>query len=414
MSAPPLSDADAQAAAIAARDHESNQAAADSLGLSLPAFKSRLRVSRRRAATGVVGGPPIPAAAIPPAGFAITTNNGAYDAEGNLLRQWVGSRRDSGAEYELPAGHVVKGESALVDPDGRVLARWIKTREGAGAGLVEALRDAFADYRGAAPIVAQPVDVADDLLTVYPLPDLHLGMYAWDREAGADYDVDIAVKLATRTFESLIAQSQPSRRAVLLGLGDYFHTNGGKPMTPQSGHILDVDTRWARVFACGARLATAIVGLLAAKHAEVEVVMLPGNHDLDAAMSLTVALALFYSATPHIQVHQEPGVAWYRRFGAVLLGATHGHTMKPDRMAMMLAADRPVDWGETKHRSFFFGHVHHGSALEVGPVRVESFNTPAARDAYAAGAGYRSGRSLSAITFHAERGEIGRHRVNIA
>jgi hypothetical protein len=58
----------------------------------------------------------------------------------------------------------------------------------------------------------------------------------------------------------------------------------------------------------------------------------------------------------------------------VLLGATHGHTMKPDRMAMMLADDRAKDWGEADHRHFFFGHVHHESAREVAGVRVESFH----------------------------------------
>jgi hypothetical protein len=80
---------------------------------------------------------------------------------------------------------------------------------------------------------------------------------------------------------------------------------------------------------------------------------------------------------------------------------------------MMLAADRPQDWGATTYRHMFFGHVHHEHAREVGPVRVESFQAPAARDAWATQAGFRSGRSLSAITFCQQRGEIGRHRVNI-
>lgn len=80
---------------------------------------------------------------------------------------------------------------------------------------------------------------------------------------------------------------------------------------------------------------------------------------------------------------------------------------------MMLATDRAKDWGETVHRSFFFGHIHSETVKEVGTVRVESFNTPAAKDAYAAGGGWRSGRSMSSITFHRKDGEIGRQRVNI-
>jgi hypothetical protein len=347
-------------------------------------------------------------------GFSTKRVSGAYDAEGNLLRQWIGSVRAPGDPYEVPAGHVVKGESALLDPDGRTLARWIKTREGAGEGLVDGLRAAFAAYDGAAPPVPGPAASDDDTLTVYPLPDLHLGMYAWGRETGANYDTDIAVDLATRSIADLVGHSRPSARAVILGLGDYFHANDAKAATPGSGHSLDVDARWPKVFAAGAMLATAIVDIVARKHSEVEVVFLPGNHDPDAAMSLTVALALFYSKTRHVKVHQEPGIAWYLRFGANLIGATHGHTMKPDRMAMMLAMDRAEDWGQTKHRHLMFGHVHHETMRECGGVRVESFSSPAARDAWNAAGGYRAGRAMSAITYHRERGEVGRHRVNIS
>jgi len=314
----------------------------------------------------------------------------------------------------LPPGHVIKGVSTLVDTDGNVRARWVKTREGAGAGLTEALRETFEAYRGAAPLVQPPADADDDLLTVYPLPDLHFGMRAWGRETGADYDIEIATDTILASVGSLVAQSRPSRHAVVLGLGDYFHSNDHKMATPASGHLLDVDGRWPKVYRAGAKLATQLVGMVAARHADVEVVWLPGNHDPDAAVCLSVALGLLYDGNPRIRVHEEPGLVWYRRHGRCLLGATHGHTMKPDRMAMMLAADCPEDWGATIYRHMMFGHIHHDTAKEVGPVRVESFSTPAARDAYAQGGGYRSGRALNAITYHATRGEIGRHRVNIA
>ena len=46
-------------------------------------------------------------------------------------------------------------------------------------------------------------------------------------------------------------------------------------------------------------------------------------------------------------------------------------------------------------------------------MRVESFQTIAAKDAHAAGSAYVSGQSLCAITIHKRRGEIGRHRVNL-
>lgn len=388
--------------------------AARQLGVSRETFRDQISAAMRAMAVmGELGGPPIPDIGKPPEGFVVRRNSAQYDAEGTLERQWVETGQGSIEGYQIPDGHVVKGESTLLDANGNVLVKWVKTKEGAGEGLIEALRAAFADYDGAAPAIPYPTDANDDLLTVYPLPDLHLGAYAWGRETGSSYDTDIAVQLAISSFTSLVAQSRPSKRAIILGLGDYFHANDEKNATPHSGNKLDVDGRWPKVFAAGAKLATALVDIVGRKHQSVEVVFLPGNHDPDAAICLTVALALFYSSTPRIEVHQEPGIAWYHRFGSVLLGATHGHTMKADRMAMMLATDRAEDWGQTKHRHFMFGHIHHESVQEVGPVRVESFSSPAARDSWNAAAGFRSGRAMSAITYHREDGEVGRHRVNI-
>jgi Calcineurin-like phosphoesterase len=405
-----LPDDELRAAVAALDEAGSYRKAAAALGLPASTLQARVK---RAAIRGLVGGPAIPAIGQPPAGFAITHNAAAYDASGNLLRQWVGSRPDSGEEYAIPAGQVLKEESALVDAEGRIRVKWIKTKAGAKDGLSDALRATFAEYDGAAPVVPSPTDADDDLLTVYPIPDLHFGMMSWGRETGQSYDIKIATEMALRSVANLIEQSKPSKRAVILGLGDYFHANDSKSVTPGHGHLLDVDGRWPKVYAAGARLATSIVDLAARKHQEVEVVFLPGNHDPDAAMSLTVALALFYSNTPRISIHQDPGIAWYCRHGKVLLGATHGHTMKPDKMAMMLATDRAEDWGQTSFRHMFFGHIHHETASEVGPVRVESFSSPAARDAFNAAGGYRSSRAMNALTFHRERGEVGRHRVNI-
>lgn len=366
------------------------------------------------ALSGQTGGPPIPDIAKPPYGFAVSRNSGEYDAEGNLRRQWIETKRDAGKEHTLLAGHVIKGESALLNQDGRVLARWVKTREGAVSdGLVEALQAAFAAYAGVAPVVPAPERADAELLTVYPLADLHVGLYAWGRETGANYNTDIAVDLIRRSLAHLVAQSRPSRHAIILGLGDLLHTNDQTNATPAHKHRLDVDGRWPRTFAAAARLMTELVTMVAAKHEQVEVVNIPGNHDPDAAVCLTVALSLFYQSNPRVTVYEDPGLVWYRRFGSSLMGAIHGHTTKPGVLALQMAADRPADWGATAHRYFYTGHIHHETTKEVGPVRVESFATPAARDAHAQAGGYRSGRALTALTIHHADGEIGRHRVNI-
>lgn len=385
----------------ALKKHGTKAAAARALGIPRETLRNAILRSEKRA-------------------FDIRKQTVTLDREGEVERRTLVLGAAQELSPEILPGHVVKGESILLDAEGKVLQKWIKTREDHNDKLVDALTSAFTDYR--APhdpgsthsfAGAGTREAEADTLTVYPLPDLHFGMHAWKRDSGDNYDIKIARDLAQATLSDLVQQSRPSKRAVLLGLGDYFHQNDQKNVTPRSGHRLDVDGRWSKVYAAGASLMLDMIELLASKHEQVEVVMLPGNHDEDAAVTLRVALSLFYRDSTRIRVYDEPGLAWYCRFGKVLLGAHHGHTMKPRDMAMMLAADRPQDWGETQYRSFYSGHIHHETAQEVGPVRVESFQTPAARDAYAQEHGYRSGRSLQAITFHAQRGEIGRHRVNI-
>jgi hypothetical protein len=238
-------------------------------------------------------------------------------------------------------------------------------------------------------------------------------MLAWGREAGEDYDTSIARDTILASMADLISRASPSREAVILWLGDTTHQNDRTNMTPRSGHVLDVDGRFQKVLSETAIVALKTAEMAAEHHAKVSVRFIPGNHDPDAAVALTVALSLAFRDHDRVIVDDDPSPHWFRRHGKTLLGATHGHTMKPDAMAMMLATDRPEDWGVSKHRHFLFGHVHHASMKEVGTVRVESFNAPAARDAYAHAGGWRAARALHSITYHTERGETTRHRVNI-
>lgn len=348
-------------------------------------------------------------------GFKINRTSARYDKAGRLAGQTVTQTRAHGDRFEVPEGQVVKGVSAFVDANGREIAKWVKTKTADvdPVAFAASLREAMLDVRGAAVLADPPAAQDEDLLTVYVIPDLHLGMLAWAFECGESYDLRIAADMARRELGRLLAMAPPSRHAVILFLGDYFHMNDRRNVTPRSGHTLDADGRWRKVYDIGARLAVGLSKAVAERHERVEVAFLPGNHDEDAAKTLAVALDLYFEDHERITVAGAPGDHWFHRFGKCLLGATHGHTMKPQQMAMMLATDRARDWGETEHRHMFFGHIHHETAKECGPVRVESFSSPAGKDAHAAAGGYRSSRALNAVTFHAEDGEVWRHRVNI-
>lgn len=408
MPTPPLSREDAQAAVDALRAAGGNQTqAARALGMDRNTYRHRLAAASRY-------GLMLDAAPAMP-GFEVARVTTTEGADGTVKSRSIVQRPEAGEPFAVPPGAAVRRATVQVSPDGRVERQWLRygPDDVDPMAFAEALREAMLEARGSWSDPGHSLDLDDDLLTVYVVPDLHLGMMAWGPESGESYDVKIAREMMRADFARLVAGSPPAGGAVLLFLGDYFHMNDQRNVTPRSGHQLDVDGRWRKVFGVGARVAVAAADAVAARHRDVEVVTLPGNHDEDAARALDVALELRFEGHDRVRVPGTAGLHWFRRHGDVLLGATHGHTLKPDRMAMMLATERPEDWGASRFRRLFFGHVHHERKVEIAGVIVESFSAAAARDAYAAGGGYRAERALNAVTFHRTRGEVSRHRVTV-
>ncbi len=214
-------------------------------------------------------------------------------------------------------------------------------------------------------------------------------------------------------MSELVQRASPSEEALILNLGDYFHNNDQSNVTPGHKHQLDVDSRFFKVLVTGIQLFQDLIELALQKHDRVRVCCIPGNHDPESSKTLAIALAAFFHSNPRVRIDLPEEDLFFMRWGTTLIGACHGHKMKPERMAMAMSNMRPRDWGESLFRWFVFGHIHHETAKEVGTVRCESFQTIAAKDAYATSHGYVAGHSLNCVEIDRQRGEVGRHRVNV-
>ena len=330
--------------------------------------------------------------------------------------------------HRTPKGHVVKGVSTYYgeDPEtGEVRAKgqWVKTRteDIERKDLWMEFAEEVSGRVPAVPVVPQPCPeddpflgfIEDKLLTVYPMGDPHVGMYAWHEECGEDFDVEIASADLLSAASALVDKSPPSATAIILNLGDFYHADTVDNMTRRGGNQLDVDTRWPRVLRAGARLMCDLIDLALRKHSKVVVRNVIGNHDDHSSIALSCIMDARYHDEPRVTVDCSPAQYWYYRHGKVLIGSTHGDKTKTTSLPLIMAHDRPEDWGQTEHRYWYTGHVHHKNVVEVGSVLCESFRTLAARDAYTAGAGYRSGRDMHAIVLDQEYGETDRYRVDI-
>jgi predicted phosphodiesterase len=379
--------------------------AAGALGISRGALQESIRAASRR---GLLGTAPVLL------GFRISQTTAVTNQDGDIVREFIQQKPELGEAFEVPPGHAIKGVSALVDADGRTIQQWIKTKEKTQTDLIAAIKEEFSQYKGAAKIVKPPKETFSDLMQVYPVCDPHIGMLSWGPETGESNDLKIGVERVDCGLQRLISLAPAAETAVIIQTGDFLHADSQSNATPASGHQLDVDGRAQKVKLAGVKLLRRSIDYALQKHSRVIVKNLKGNHDPESAAWLNISLGMFYSDEPRVEIDLEDGNndIWLHLFGVNYIGATHGHTMKPERMAMVMADDNPEYWGASKYRWMIFGHIHHETVKEVGSVRCESFRQPVPKDAYAHSHGYRAGNSMSAVTLHKTDGEIGRHKIN--
>jgi len=314
-----------------------------------------------------------------------------------------------------PAGYSVKGVSTLYGADGEVRGQWVKTKrdeEQRLQDLLDAVQRIAEPFRGVSEPVVPPGATDTDLLCVYPFGDPHFGLYAWAQESGDDFDLDIAERVTVGAIDHLVRVAPSARSALILSVGDTFHADSYENRTARGGHALDVDTRWPKVLSVGIRAYRRCIDRALEKHEDVTFWSVPGNHDPHSAVMLAVCLAQYYEREPRVAIDTSPGKFRWHRFGDVLLGATHGESVKPHQMAAVMACDRAKDWGETKHRRIYSGHLHHDRTQEFPGVTVDTLRTLAAKDAWHAEHGYRSGRDMKCDVYHREHGLISRHVVD--
>jgi hypothetical protein len=325
-----------------------------------------------------------------------------------------GSTRKPLEHFPAPDGHSVKGVSTLYGPDGEIKAQWVKTdtSEAERRAALEALVEAAVSKL---PRLAPRPKVGKclpRLMAGYPIGDAHIGMRAWREETGDDWDLAIAERVQCGAMAALVEAAPKAERAVIVELGDFYHYDGLEPVTTRSGHVLDADGRYAKMIAVGVKVMRQCIESALKRHDAVDVICLPGNHNETGALWLSATLHHLYEQDERVSVDMSPAMFRYFRHGKTLVGCHHGHTCKPDKLPGVMAADRAKDWGETEHRYWWLGHVHHQQVKEHPGCIVESFNTLAAKDAYAAAGGWRAQRNMKAVVFHDEHGEVARHTVN--
>lgn len=272
-----------------------------------------------------------------------------------------------------------------LDPDrqdGAVL-RWVKTKldpEAARDEIAAMFAELGESVRPAAPI-DPPAYPNPNLLVIHAYGDPHFGMYADRHETKhADYDTRIASRLHRGAADLLTARTPAAAKCVITMIGDNMHADGQHWLTPASRHVVDGDGRtWSvlaeLVFALGWMADRAL-----AHYGEVELVIIPGNHDPTLSHALAIAMEQRYRDEPRLEVASLKGSKFhFVTHGRNLLGFYHGDGKKAGIKDFGELAHGHPEWSRVRVRHGYTGHVHEARLLSGRGWTAESLATLAPR-----------------------------------
>jgi hypothetical protein len=313
----------------------------------------------------------------------------------------------------VPDPFIVKGVSTYYNKEGKASGQWVKSTLDEQKAR-EAIKAAIAALLDDTPRLApqpSPNLGLEALCNVYTLTDCHVGMKAWGKESGADWDLEIAERTLVGAALQMIQTAPQADTGIVAQLGDWMHFDGMSAVTPTSGHVLDADSRFSKVVGVSVRILRRIIDAALARHSRVVVLMAEGNHDPASSVWLRHMFQLLYEREPRLAVIDSELPYYVYQHGETMIGWHHGHLKKPDELPLLFASQFAREWGNTTRRYVHCGHLHHVNEREHSGVTVTQHPTIAARDAYAARGGWIADRSVSAITYHKRFGQVARTTV---
>ncbi len=204
------------------------------------------------------------------------------------------------------------------------------------------------------------------------LYDAHIGKLAWGKETlQGDYDIDIATDLFVKSaIGNLNYTANFNFEKVFLILGqDFFHVENYQSQTPLGGIKLDVDSRLLKIYWKGKEAFLKTV-YLCREVAPVEILWVPGNHDMHASFYLSEVVKEHFKNDEFVMVDNTAPWEKARLWGNLLVGYTHDANIRMANVVNMLPQFWPELWGQSKYREWHTGHKHTKAEWKFMPTQT--------------------------------------------
>jgi hypothetical protein len=240
------------------------------------------------------------------------------------------------------------------------------------------------------------------------VPDAHYGKSGWEDEVGAGYDRETCKRLVlektAKILEMVTMHGTPERIITAVG-NDWFHVDnyGG---TTTSGTPQDLDGTPHQILWEGSELAIAQIDMLR-QIAPVDVYFVEGNHDRVLGWALLHSVYAWFRNDSNVRIHRSAAPRQYAISGDTLLAFSHGDGAKFSDLPLLMATEARGAWGETQHRAFFTGHLHHEATKDVRGVLLHVMPSLSGNDRWHTHKGYvGSRRALAAYIVDHKEGVV--------
>jgi len=257
---------------------------------------------------------------------------------------------------EIAPGQMLRGVSQLYKRgEATPVLEWVKTRtdDAARAEIIEeAIAALMEEVPRAKPTNVPKVRFNADLCNLFTFTDCHVGMNAWGKQTGHDWDLKIAEDTLKGMFDYMIENSPNAETCVVAELGDFLHFDSLIAETPTHRNPLDADGRYSKVVNVAIRVLRYIIDRALEKHKKVVAVITEGNHDFVGSVWLRQAFMLLYENEPRVQFLDDELPYHSFQHGEVMLSWHHGHMNKKESLPLLFAAQFPSVWGLRRSGSY--------------------------------------------------------------
>jgi hypothetical protein len=244
-------------------------------------------------------------------------------------------------------------------------------------------------------------------LLVVNMADIHVGE-----------NTELVIKRCHEALDDILIKATmfPISKIVFAGGNDVLHVDTDTHTTTK-GTQLHAEMRPEDMFVKAKDLYIALIEKLVA-FAPVHYVHIPDNHAKISGFHLSQVIEAWFHKHPEVTVDVSKDYRKRLVFGDNLVCFAHGHGVKDNDRPLDFATVFAKEWGLTRHRYGYLGHIHHNKSIiskhikEMPGIEIQWLRSIQPQNDYESLSGYHSKAGVSLFIHHPKDGQVARFNKN--